>query len=310
MTRHYLYKINYPGYEEDLCKIEMRALFKKNIDEKNFFSTIPLKPSISPFIRSRIEILKSADGLEGIVDWITETNFESEDFLVNYMTLGDTVSSTKKKSICREIGYVIGGDVSFKQPKNIFGITCYQDKWYFGLYTENKMDWLNHNNKPFSYSSALSIRLAKVLVNLAGNGDFNKKLIDPCCGVGTALIEGLYSGYDIVGYDIIEKVAEHANVNLAHFGYSRDVKCSNIKAVEGRYDASIVDIPYGILSATDKANQLMIIKEAKRLSKKVIVVSKEALDSELEALGLNVLDKCSVSKAELHHFIRNVWVCE
>ncbi|MBC3798624.1 SAM-dependent methyltransferase, partial [Acetobacterium tundrae] len=34
---------------------------------------------------------------------------------------------------------------------------------------------------------------------MAGNGDTSKRLIDPCCGVGTVLLEGIWAGYDIIG---------------------------------------------------------------------------------------------------------------
>jgi tRNA G10 N-methylase Trm11 len=310
MTRHYLYNTNYPSYEEDLCKLEMRALFNKDIKEKNIISTVSINPSVSPFMRSCLEILKSGEKLDDIIDWIIETRFGSERFLVKYVMSDKEVPSTEQKSICKRIGYDMEGYPNFKNPDHLFGITYYKNKWYFGHLRENNMAWLEHNNKPFSYSSALNIRFAKVLVNLATCGDVNKRIIDPCCGVGTVILEGMFSGYDVVGYDIISKVAEHATENLLHFGYDHQVKCQNINTIEGHYDASIIDLPYGILSATDKENQMMIVKEAKRLSDRVIVVSKEEIDIELINLGLTLVDKCSVRKSYSHNFMRYIWICE
>ena len=51
INRRYFYCINYPVFEEDLCKMEMKCLFNKIPSEKYLFSDYYVNPSRSPFIK-------------------------------------------------------------------------------------------------------------------------------------------------------------------------------------------------------------------------------------------------------------------
>lgn len=310
MTIHYLYHTNYQVHEEELCFLEMKSLFHKRIESKNFYSKYKQDPSISPFIRCRIELIKSDTSLDDLLKWIEAAKMHADDYLVKYIDYNKNKSSKEKKDICRSVGFLIGGQVAFKNPQTLYGVTYYKGKWVFGYLSENTMAWQAHKKKPHAYSSALNIRLAKVLVNLAGNGDFTRRLIDPCCGIATVVLEGKYSGYHIKGYDINENVCKQGNENLVHFGYEASLQAMPITEVKGEFDASIVDLPYGILSKTDKANQLTIIKEAKRLSKKIILVAKEDMTLDLKKLNIAILESCQIRKAKQHYFIRYIYICK
>ena len=39
------------------------------------------------------------------------------------------------------------------------------------------------------FSNSLDIRLARTLINIAGENDQTKTMIDPCCGMGTVVLE-------------------------------------------------------------------------------------------------------------------------
>jgi len=306
----YLYDVNYQNHEMELCNFEMRSLFGREIEEKIFFSEQIIEPSISPYIRNRLEIIYTANSIKGIVELIKSNDFVCNDFLVKFIDPSKCVPSrTEKKALCKEIGNVIYGYPTFKNPKNTFGITVYKDIWYFGLLSVNDMKWQLHNEKPHSYSSSLGIYLAKVLANAAGNGVSNKKLIDPCCGVGTVLLEANFAGYDITGCELNDKVAESARLNLEHFDYKSEVITGNIKDINTHYDAAIVDIPYGILSHTDKDNQMMIIQNAKRISDKFVLVACEDMTDELLAENIEIVDRCSVRKTRKNNFVRYIWIC-
>ena len=70
-------------------------------------------------------------------------------------------------------------------------------------------------------SLAIAPRLAKIMINLAGlkQGD---KLLDPFCGVGTVLQEGLLQGMTVVGIDRDEKAIKGAEENMKWFEFSKD----------------------------------------------------------------------------------------
>ena len=72
INRTYFYSINYPVFEEDLCKMEMKCLFNKIPSEKYLFSDYYVDPSRSPFIKDMISIIYEEDSLEQIVENIIE----------------------------------------------------------------------------------------------------------------------------------------------------------------------------------------------------------------------------------------------
>lgn len=134
--------------------------------------------------------------------------------------------------------------------------------------------------------------------------------MDPCCGVGTVLLEGSFAGYDICGWEINEKVAENARANLLYFNYQANVTTGNIEEIIDRFDVSIIDLPYGNFSHMTKESQIKIIHHAKRISKRVVLVSADDITQELASVALKVIDYCTLNKRKDKHFVRHIWVCE
>ena len=75
------------------------------------------------------------------------------------------------------------------------------DKWIFGDYVKSEAVWYRHQKKPHGYSTALNTRVARAVVNIAIPNPSNIKAIDPCCGIGTVLVEARSMGINIVGSD-------------------------------------------------------------------------------------------------------------
>ena len=90
--------------------------------------------------------------------------------------------------------------------------------------------------------------ITRAVVNIASIGKLETKVIDPCCGVGTTIVEGLSMGYDISGCEINTKIAEDANENLKYYNLETKVVNKDMHEIEEYYDASIIDIPYGLFS--------------------------------------------------------------
>ncbi len=306
----YIYNVNFKDQEQALCMLEMKALFGEIQSEKVFISTLEIDPSASVYMKNRLEILAQTDTFEGIVDYIQEVDFSANDFLVRYNPLVKEDPYIKKgKQLSKEIGLLINGFPSFQVPKEKLGVSFFENQWYFGYLHENDLNWKKHKNKPHSYSSSLGINLAKALINIAGNGDLTKKIIDPCCGVGTVLLEGLIAGYDIVGWELNYKIAENARKNIEYFNYDTQITTGNIQDVVTYYDVAIIDLPYGNFSRTDAEDQLMIIRNAHRIADKVVIVSSEDIRGLLVKERLNIIESCKVDKGVRGNFARYVWVC-
>lgn len=306
--RKYLYFINYPVFEEELCKMEMRCLFGKNPSEKYLFSDEYINISRSPFIKDMISIIYEEDSLEQIATNIIEDKLSYDDFKVCYLKLenGDVDYKERLRSVSK-IGYVITGKPQMHNPKVILGVTKVNGKWIFGKHERNDYEWHIHDKKPYSYSNSLSLRVARALVNIAVKNNFMCKLIDPCCGVGTVVIEAISIGINVIGYEINKNIAENARKNLEFFGYENVITNGDMNKIEERYDIAIIDLPYGLFTPTTIEEQTALIRTARRISQKLIIVTFENMDEYITDAGFNIIDKACVSKGKFKRYIN---ICE
>ena len=77
--------------------------------------------------------------------------------------------------------------------------------------------------------------------------------------------------------------------------------------LEGKYDVSIIDIPYGLFTKTTEKEQKDIINTARRISGKMIIITFEDMDKMIEDAGFKIIDNCKVCKGQ---FTRYVSICE
>jgi tRNA G10 N-methylase Trm11 len=204
------------------------------------------------------------------------------------------------------MGLHITGEADVHHPEYLFGIVTLGGRWYFGSYLKNKAVWLHHMKKPRSYSIALTTRLARAAANIAVPHPLGIKAIDPCCGIGTVLVEALSMGVDIVGRDINHFIVRGARENLAYFGLEGDVVVGAIANISVSYDVAIVDMPYNLFSTITTEEQLSILQQARRIANKVVVISIESIDEMLSLSGFTIVDR-GVAKKGL--FSRQVLVC-
>ena len=73
------------------------------------------------------------------------------------------------------------------------------------------------------------------------------------------------------------------------------------------YDVAIIDMPYNIFSEATPEDQLDILRHARRIAKKVVVVTIETIDHMMDEVGFTIVDRCEAKKGL---FVRQVLVCE
>jgi tRNA (guanine10-N2)-dimethyltransferase len=309
-TYQYLYTLNYPLHEKELCDLEIRALFNLEFEEKVIISNIKIDPSISPYLRTRLQMSIESDTYEGIHQLVLEANIMDSQFLVKYAKTGLMDPSFYERRVyCKDLGLLIHGLPSFDAPNQLYGITVFKGVWYFGELIEKDNQWKKHQDKPHPYSSSLGINMAKALVNIASNGNKNRVLIDPCCGVGTVLLEAAYSNYQIVGWDINPLVADDARKNLSHYQYDISVTKGDISEISSHYDAAIIDLPYGIFTSASDEERLKILQKGKVICDQLVVVSQIDIQDVLLREDLKIIDSCLVGKPRKSDFYRYVYVC-
>lgn len=311
-TGDYLYTYAYTNDEEALCQLEMRSFFGKDTAEKIIKSRVAINPSRSPFIKERIELFFEADTLQAIIEKSTqidmgETTFKVIFLKINGLSEQDQVDYSGKRDVERQIGSAITGEADVHNPEVTFGLIPFEGRWYFGRYLQSEPIWFKHMKKPREYSTALSTRVARAVANIAVPEPKGVKAIDPCCGIGTVLVEALSMGIDIVGRDINPLVVEGSRENIAHFGLSGDVNLGPIAEVDENYDVAIIDMPYNLYTHATPADQLAILKDAHPFTEKLLVVTIETMDHMVKEAGFVVTDRCTAKKGM---FLREILVCE
>jgi len=80
--------------------------------------------------------------------------------------------------------------------------------------------------------------------------------------------------------------------------------------MESKYDASIIDLPYNLLSQATEETTTHIISSTAKLSDRLVIVSIADIKGIIAGIGFRVIDTCSVGKRGKTGFERKVWICE
>jgi tRNA G10 N-methylase Trm11 len=292
--------------------MEMRLLFGIETEAPLLKSSIDIDPSRSPFIKERIDVMYEGDTLQDILEQVAQIQLKTETFKVYVVKINDLDKSAKipfeqRREIERSIGLQINGEPDLDHPDLIFGLVTLDDRWYFGIYHKSEAVWFHHLKKPREYSTALSTRVARAIVNIAVPNPKEIQAIDPCCGIGTVLVEALSMGIDIDGRDINPLAVDGSRENIAHFGYKGDVMTGPISEVTKRYDVAIIDMPYNIVTYVTPEEQLDMLQQARRFANKLVVVTTVKIDELINEAGFEIKDCCEAKKAL---FTRYIALCE
>ncbi|MEK4092032.1 MULTISPECIES: methyltransferase domain-containing protein [unclassified Viridibacillus] len=311
-NREFIYTYSGHKDEYDLCRMEMRSFFGFDVLSNVLKSTIEIDPSRSPFMKERLEVIYEGESFEQIADLVEQLDLDYATFKVvclNDSELGSMkkVGHSKRREIERNIGLRIKGEPDLDQPETVFGVVMIDNKWYFGKLEVSEPIWLHHQQKPHMYSTALNTRVARAVANIAVPHPNGVRAIDPCCGIGTVLVEALSMGIDIVGRDINRRVVLGSRKNIAHFGLEGNVTTGPISEIEDNYDVAIIDMPYNLFTHITVEEQLDIVKQARRFTKKVVIVTIDTMDHMIEEAGFEIIDRCEARKGT---FSRQVLVCK
>ena len=150
--------------------------------------------------------------------------------------------------------------------------------------------------------------MARALVNIAVGDNRELTLVDPCCGVGTVVIEALDLGINVKGYEISKSLVYNARNNIEFLGYNREIITSgNMHNINEVFDVAIVDIPYGLFSPVTLKEQMDIINTSRRIARKLVIITFEDMDNLIISAGFKIIEKCYMIKGNM---VRQVSICE
>src|SRR4051812_39211994 len=230
----YIYTFAYSEDERSLCALEMRSLFGEASHTNVLESPVKIDPSRSPFIKERIAVIYKADSPEDLFTQVETLQLSGATFKVNYVknsgqSKSEQAGFEKRRAIERELGLHINGIADLRQPDRLFGVINVNEIWVFGEYVKSEAIWFRHQKKPNSYSTALNTRVARAVVNIAIPNPNGIKAIDPCCGIGTVLVEARSMGIDMVGSDRNQLILPGARENLVYFGLIGEINLVDIR---------------------------------------------------------------------------------
>lgn len=306
--KKYLYIYNYSPNEQELCEMEFKQIFHEEMTSKYFLTNQDFDYQRSVYIKGKLHIRYMNQDFDKIIkdiekDQLTYYGFKVI-YLKNEITQVDYQDSLEK---CKRVAFPIAGSVDMKHPQVIIAITKIYEQWLVGIY-ENDMVWSLRYEKPHSYSHSLNIRDARTLVNIAVGHQKQLSMVDPCCGIGTVVLEALSMGLNIRGYDINRYVSYQARLNLEHFGYDPLlIEKKDIHDLKLNFDVAIMDIPYGVYSPFTYEEQVSLLYAASKIARRLVLVSHIMMEKELENVGYRIIDRCHIQKG---NFIRYITLCE
>lgn len=305
----YLYTFACHETEQELCSMELTELFGHEPEGENWLeSECWIDPDRSPFLTACLDVRLTAESIERLAEKAGFIQLKDRTFKVVCLKAGDRFSYEELRGYERTVGRAITGQAQMKAPDVTLGMVSKDGIWRFGILHEPERAWLDHKQKPQNYSTGLSSRVARALVNLAVPRLDEVRLLDPCCGMGNVLIEALSMGITAEGRDINPLAIRGARVNLRHYGYNDNlVAIQDMNSLQGHYDAAILDLPYNLCSVFPEEEKLQMLHSLRRLSDRAVIVSTEPLKEQLVSTGWKLLRHGTTRKGS---FVREIWLCE
>ncbi len=306
----YLYFFNYSHLEVELFEGEFASLFGREYPGNYHFSDIFVPVDNSVYIKDVLKVLCRNSRLEILLEHIKDRRLAYDDYKVVYLKNKNSQIEYKKSlDLVAQIGLTISGRPKMNGPKTTLAITLLEGEYVFGELSHGHESWKKFLNKPHTFCNGLDLRMCKTLINLATGNNPDVSVVDPCCGMGAVVLEGLNHGVDIVGFDISRTNSYKARKNLEHFGY--DPLLISRKAIGDltiHRDVAIIDLPYNLYTPITRKEQEDIILAGLSIADKLILVAHEDYDNWFKVQGIDIKRKMTVRKFDKSAFIRIVYV--
>ncbi len=310
MENRFLYFFKYPHLEEELFKGEYRALFNHENQANYLFSNIRVDIDKSVYIKDVVRLIAEAPSMDEVLKMLEAKKLEYRNFKVIYLKNDQThVKYQETLDICARISKTIAGNVRVSNPENTIAVTFIEGKYVVGEVDHGDESWKRFLNKPYTFCNALDLRMCRTLINLAVGTSDSITVVDPCCGMGSVVLEGLGLGVDIIGFDISRSNSYRARLNLENYGYDGQlVKKSAIEDLEIKKDVAIIDLPYNLYTPITREQQESIIVNGLRIAEKLVLVVHEEYEELFEKHNFEIIRKMIVRKTDNGKFKRIVYI--
>lgn len=226
---------------------------KSNLTKKEFSNNLLIWLNRLAFTKSAFEILGSAESQSHLLEEVLSGRIHASDsflwkkgacFRITSKNLIHEKRDLDVKSFAKALSLSNSlGKVDLTQPDLDFTVIKGQRMWLGIKFWENEDSFENRRSHLLKapHPTGMNPRLARAMINIA---KAKHEVLDPFCGAGGILIEGLLLDLHVIGIDISKDMIERAELNTSYFGkaelFERDALTWN-KPVE----CIVTDIPYG-----------------------------------------------------------------
>ena len=168
-------------------------------------------------------------------------------FACRVKKIQDTTIPESQLDLERCMGAHIKGKVSLKNPQREYraifsGTTCYFGEVLYKL-DRGSYEYRNPMRRAFFHPGVMMPILARTLVNIA-QGKENDLLLDPFCGTGGILLEGLMLNMRTIGTDMDIAMLKGCLSNLPQTEVLK-VDSTKLPITDCSVDTIATDLPYG-----------------------------------------------------------------
>jgi len=245
------------GEIEELCETKLKKLtnssnsfYEGSLTNKNISKITKLGLSKNVF-----KVLKTINSIN-LSEIITELNSDDikNDFKITSFKLDKNHPSTLE--LADEIHKLVPNNkVNLNNAKHNYVFIFEKNTTYFSEEifenTDNTNNRRSHLRK-INHPTSTHPKIAKAMINLANTDSF----MDPFCGAGGLLIEGLLMNLKVKGSDISVKMIKSSKENLKALNLDCDLEIKDAltynKEELKEYESIITDLPFGKNSLISK----------------------------------------------------------
>ncbi|MBT3268285.1 hypothetical protein HN371_14105 [Candidatus Poribacteria bacterium] len=213
----------------------------------------------SAYVRYGARVLACGVDLAALVESVRAVGDWADGFRVEFRSLVEDSGLRQRPSIIAVADAMGEARPDLHDPSSrLLLVEQREEVWLGEILAEPDRSYDLHDEKPHRTSASLPSRLARALVNLAG-ADV-ARVVDPCCGTGSILLEACRVGIAAVGADRNKRMAGMSKKNLEHFAYEAAVSHCDSADLACAADAVVTDLPYGRNLEADPANIASILQ--------------------------------------------------
>jgi tRNA G10 N-methylase Trm11 len=235
------------------------------------------------YVHTGLRLIAQAPTLPDLLQAVKRLSFPAEHFRIEYTCLaGQKQINSRQAAIA--LANIIPACPDLDAPRHRFMLVERDQGLCFGeVLSESAHSYRQHDRKPYRISSSLPSRISRALVNLVAPPA--QKIIDPCCGTGSILLEAQALGLEACGVDWNPRMVALSRKNLAHYGYPAEIFLADYREVHLTAHAVVTDLPYGLFMHGKQQDTREILQHALYTAPLAVFVLGEDLSGWLQEVG-------------------------